>query len=64
MTVKELIEELQKCSPDAKVCAEVWMEPAVDKVKEYVIDNKPYVYIGDDLDELEYNLGFCDHEEV
>lgn len=57
MTVKELMDKLSKCSPDAKVCVEVWMDPAANKVKEYLIDGKPYVYIGDDFDELEYNLG-------
>ena len=36
---------------------------AANKVKEYIIDDKPYVYIGDDFDELEYNLGLCDDEE-
>ena len=63
MTVRELIENLQKCNPNAKVCVEVWMDPVANKVKEYIVDDKPYVYIGDDFDELEYNLGLHDDEE-
>lgn len=63
MTVKELMEKLQKCSPNAIVCVEAWMDPVANKVKEYIIDGKPYVYIGDDLDELEYELGLYDDEE-
>lgn len=63
MTVKELMEKLSKCNPDATVCTEVYMDPAIHEVKEYVIDDKHYVYIGDDFDELEYNLGLYDDEE-
>ena len=63
MTVEELIKKLQKCNPDAKVCIEVWMDPTANKVKEYIIDGEPYVYIGDDFDELEYNLGLHDDKE-
>lgn len=63
MTVKELMEKLGKCSPDAKVCVEAYMDSAVNEVKEYIIDGKPYVYIGDDFEELEYNLGLHNDEE-
>ena len=63
MTVKELIEALSYCNPNAKICVEAYMDPAANEVMEYVIDNKPYVYIGDDLRELEYNLGLRDDEE-
>lgn len=63
MTVKELMEKLGKCNPDATVCVEAYMDPAANEVKEYIIDDKPYVYIGDDFDELECNLGLYDDEE-
>lgn len=63
MTVKELIEKLQNCNPDAKVCVEAFMNPAANVVGEYTIDGKPYVYIGDDLEELEFNLGLYDEED-
>lgn len=60
MTVKELMDKLGKCNPDAEVCVEVWMDGETNEVKEYIIDDIPYVYIGDDLKELEYNLGIYD----
>lgn len=63
MTVRELIQKLQKCSPDAVVCAEVWSDPQIQDVKEYVVDDKHYVYVGDDFDELEFQLGLYDEEE-
>ena len=56
MTVRELIKKLQKCSPDAIVCAEVWSDPEVKKIGEYVLDGVTYVYIGDDLENLESEL--------
>lgn len=63
MTVKELIDKLSKCNLEATVCVEAFMDAAASEVKEYIIDDKPYVYIGDDLKELEYNLGLYDDEE-
>ena len=63
MTVKELMEKLSKCSPDAIVCVEAYMDAAANEVKEYIIDDKPFVYIADDLDELEFILGLCDEED-
>ena len=63
MTVKELMDKLSKCSPEAIVCIEAYMDAAANEVKEYIIDDIPHVYIGDDLKELEYNLGFYDDEE-
>ena len=60
MKVKELVEKLKQCSQDAIVCVEAFMDADVNDVKEYLIDNIPYVYIGDDLEELEYNLGLHD----
>lgn len=56
MTVKQLMENLAKCNPNATVCVEAWQEPEVKMIGEYIIDGKPYVYIGDDLEELEYEL--------
>lgn len=65
MTVKELIEKLQKCDPNAKVCVEVWMDADAREVKEYTDGDYNCVYIGDDLEELTYimieDMGF---EEV
>ena len=63
MTVKELMEKLAKYNPNAIVCVEAWSEPNVEEVKEYVIDDESYVYIGDDLENLEYELGLYDEEE-
>ena len=63
MRVKELMEKLGKCNPEAKVCVEAFMDSEANEVKEYIIDDKPYVYIGDDLEELEYNLGLYEEEE-
>lgn len=63
MRVKELMEKLSKCNPEARVCVEAYMDSAVNEVKQYIIDGKLYVYIGDDFNELEYNLGFHNEEE-
>ena len=57
MTVKQLMEELVKCDPNATVCIEAWQEPEAKMIAEYIIDGKPYVYIGDDLENIEYELG-------
>ena len=56
MKVKELIEKLQHCNPDATVCVEVWSDPMANEVKEYETDIGPCVYIGDNLEELEYQM--------
>lgn len=54
MTVKELIEKLQKCSPDAIVCAEANHDCLVKEVQEYECeDGKNYVYIADELDYID-----------
>lgn len=63
MTVKELIEKLQKCNPDAKVCVEVWSNPAANEVKEYTFGDDHYVYIGDDLENLDYELNHDDDDD-
>ena len=62
MTVKELMEKLAKCNPDAIVCVEAWSEPNAKEVKEYIVDGKPHVYIGDDLENLEYELELYEEE--
>ena len=52
LTVKQLIDKLQKCDPDALVYAETWYEPrvqAIGTVSNYNGDNKDVVYITDDL---------------
>ena len=56
MTVKELIEKLQKCNPDATVCVEAWSDPEVKEVKEYTDGDCTYVYIGDDLENVTYEM--------
>lgn len=56
MIVKELIEKLKKCSPDAIVCVEAFSDPSAEEVKEYVNGNTHFVYIGDDLENLTYEL--------
>lgn len=56
MTVKELIEKLQKCNPDAEVCVEAFMDAAANEVKEYTDGIYNCVYIGDNLEKLTYML--------
>ena len=57
MTVKELIEMLQKCSPDAIVCAEANRDCIVNVVQEYhTPDGKKYVYVADETDYLDDNM--------
>ena len=63
MTVKELMEKLAKCNPNAKVCVGAWAEPEAQEVLECIIDDIPCVYIGDDFENLEYELGLYDEEE-
>ena len=54
MTVKELIEKLQKCSPDAIVCAEANNDCLANVVQEYhTPDGKKYVYVADETDYLD-----------
>lgn len=63
MTVKELMEKLAICDPDATVCVEAFMDPQVREVKEYELHGVSYVYIGDDLEELEFQMGLNNEEE-
>ena len=56
MTVKELMDKLATCNPNATVCVEAWEDAEANEVKEYTIDGEALVYIGDDLENLEYEL--------
>ena len=56
MNVKELIDKLSKCNSDATVCVEAWMSPEAKVVKEFETEIGKCVYIGDDLDNLEYEM--------
>ena len=56
MTVKELMDKLAICNPNATVCVEAWEDAEAKEVKEYTIDGEVLVYIGDDLENLEYEL--------
>jgi hypothetical protein len=54
MTVKELIEKLTKCNPDAIVCAEAYQDCLVNEVQEYeTTDGTHYVYVADDLEYID-----------
>ena len=54
ITVKELIEMLQKCSPDATVCVEANTDCIANVVQEYhTPDGKKYVYVADETDYID-----------
>lgn len=54
MTVKELMEKLNKCSPDAKVCIEALNDCLANEVQEYAInDGEHMVYIADNLEYID-----------
>lgn len=55
MTVKELIEKLQKCTPNSTVYLETWDTPNAKVVQEYcdIHSNSSFIYIADDLDYIE-----------
>lgn len=55
MLVKELIEQLQKCSPNATVCVEANHDCLAHVVQEYVINdgNEYMVYIADNLEYID-----------
>ena len=57
ITVKELIEMLQKCSPDAIVCVEAYNNCIANVVKEYYMpDGKTYVYVADETDYIDEDM--------
>ena len=58
MLVKELIEKLQKCSPDAIVCVEANYDCLANVIQEYSVDNglDRVVYIADNLDYIDENI--------
>jgi hypothetical protein len=62
MTVIELINKLYACDPEATVCVEAWMSPEAKVVKEYETEIGKCVYIGDDLDNLDYEMAEDDDE--
>jgi TusA-related sulfurtransferase len=54
MTVKELIEKLQKCSPNAIVCVEANHDCLAHEVQEYATESGEHnVYIADNLDYID-----------
>lgn len=54
MTVKELMERLAKCSPDATVCVEANQDCLANEIQEYEsVDGEHYVYIADELDYID-----------
>lgn len=54
MTVRELIEKLKKCSPDATVCIEANRNCLAGEVQEYELTNgKHHLYIADELDYID-----------
>ena len=54
MTVRELIEKLQQCNPDATVCVEANHDPLAKEVQEYkLINGDHHVYIADELDYID-----------
>ena len=54
MTVKELMEKLSKCSPDAIVCVEASDDCSANVVQEYHSpDGTKYVYVADKTDYLD-----------
>lgn len=55
MTVKELIEKLQKCSPNATICVEANNDCLANEVQEYIITDtaEHMVYIADNLDYID-----------
>ena len=63
MKVKDLIQALTNCNPEAEVCVEVSMDHAAHIVKQYDIeDNYKAVYIADDLMYVDDHLAGCFEE--
>lgn len=58
MIVKELIEKLSKCDPNATVYLETWGDPNAKVVREYcdIDSNEPFIYISDDMDYIEEEI--------
>lgn len=54
MMVKELMEKLASCNPDATVCVEENRGCLANEVQKYEgVDNVHYVYIADELDYID-----------
>lgn len=58
MTVKELIEKLQKCNPNSTVYVEANCIPNANVVQEYYSpnENSSFVYIADDTEYIDEAL--------
>ena len=65
MIVKELIEKLQKCDPNATVCVEAYRDPLATDVKEYdgIIEGNKLVYIADTFDYLDESYNDDDEDD-
>ena len=70
MKAKELIEKLQQLDPEIEIYTNQWMEQDTNKVLlaiEKETGEATHAYIGDDMDELEYELkeeGFYITKEI
>ena len=60
MKVKDLMQALTQCDPEAEICVEVNMDPAAHIVKQYDYDkDNKAVYIADNLDYVDDFLAGC-----
>lgn len=60
MKVKDLIQALNQCDPEAEVCVEVNLEHAAHIVKQYDYDdNNKVVYIADNVEYVDDYLTGC-----
>ena len=60
MKVKDLIQALAQCNPEAEICLEVNMDPAAHIVKQYDINEDTVrIYIADNLDYVDDYLAGC-----
>ena len=63
MKVKDLLQALTQCNPEAEVCLEVNMDPAAHIVKQYDINEDTVrIYIADNLDYVDDYLAGCFEE--
>ena len=61
MTVKELVEKLEKCNPDARVYTEQYNDSRVNTVgtvEAYDYDKADVVYLADDLCAVKLDLEY------
>lgn len=63
MKVKELMEALRQCDPEAEICVEVSMDHAAHIVKQYNYDSdNKAVYIADSVEYVDDHLAGCFEE--